>query len=93
MGEDTRRVLRECGCVYLQTIGGAAVYLASRIRKAAGVWMLEEFGQAEAMWLFEVENFPAIVTMDSYGNDVHAEVEATSLRKLRELTGQLLNNA
>ena len=34
MGEGTRRALKEYGCVYLHTIGGAAVYLAARIRKA-----------------------------------------------------------
>jgi len=85
MGEGTRRALKEYGCVYLHTIGGAAVYLAARIRKAVGVWKLEEFGPTEAMWLFEVEGFPAIVTMDSHGNDLHREVEEASFRRFSEL--------
>ncbi|MDA8432132.1 MAG: FumA C-terminus/TtdB family hydratase beta subunit [Nitrospiraceae bacterium] len=85
MGEATRAALREEGCVYLHTTGGAAVYLAGRIKKAADVWMLEEFGPTEAMWLFEVEGFPAIVTMDSHGNDIHAEVEAASFQRFSEL--------
>jgi tartrate/fumarate subfamily iron-sulfur-dependent hydro-lyase beta chain len=85
MGEATRRALREDGCVYLHTVGGAAVYLANRIKKVAGVWKFEEFGPTEAMWLFEVEGFPAIVTMDSHGNDIHREVEEASYRKFSEL--------
>jgi tartrate/fumarate subfamily iron-sulfur-dependent hydro-lyase beta chain len=88
MGGGTRRALQEDGCVYFHAVGGAAVYLANRIKKAAGVWMLEEFGPTEAMWLFEVENFPAVVTMDSHGNDIHTEVEAESFRKFSELTGK-----
>ncbi len=88
MGEATRRALKENGCVYLHTVGGAAVYLADRIRKVRGVWKLEEFGQAEAMWLFEVEGFPAIVTMDCHGNDIHRQVEEESLRRFSALTGE-----
>jgi len=85
MGEDTRRALKENGCVYLHTMGGAAVYLADRIRKVRGVWKLEEFGPTEAMWFFEVEEFPAIVTMDCQGNDIHGQVEEESFRRLSEL--------
>jgi tartrate/fumarate subfamily iron-sulfur-dependent hydro-lyase beta chain len=86
MGEATRRALKESGCVYFHAIGGAAVYLAARIRKTVGAWKLEEFGPTEAMWLFEVEGFPAIVTMDSHGNDLHREVEGASFRRFSELT-------
>ncbi len=85
MGEATRHALKEYGCVYLHTMGGAAVYLADRIRKVSGVWKLEEFGPTEAMWLFEVEGFPAIVTMDCLGNDIHEEVEKESFRRFEEL--------
>ncbi len=88
MGEATRRALKENDCVYLHTIGGAAVYLADRIRKVRGVWKLEEFGQAEAMWCFDVEAFPAIVTMDCHGNDIHRQVEEGSLMRFSELTGK-----
>jgi tartrate/fumarate subfamily iron-sulfur-dependent hydro-lyase beta chain len=88
MGEKTRQALLENGCVYLHTIGGAAVYLADRIKKAHGAWMLEEFGPTEAMWLFEVEDFPAIVTMDSDGGDQHAEIEKMSVERFAELMGK-----
>jgi tartrate/fumarate subfamily iron-sulfur-dependent hydro-lyase beta chain len=87
MGEATRRALKENDCVYLHTIGGAAVYLADRIKRVPGVWKLEEFGQTEAMWLFEVEGFPAIVTMDCMGNDIHGKIEEESFRRFRALVG------
>lgn len=85
MGEKTLKALQEAGCVYLQTIGGAAAYLADRIVKTIDAWKLEDFGTTEAMWLFEIKDFPAIVTMDSYGNSLHKEIEAASLLKFKEL--------
>ena len=88
MGEKTLSALKENACVYFQAIGGAAVYLADRIKKVLGVWKLEEFGPAEAMWLLEAEGFPAIVTMDAHGNDIHREIEKMSFRKFSELIGQ-----
>jgi len=85
MGSKTMDALRECGCVYLHTIGGAAVYLADRVKKIVDGWKVEEFGMAEAMWLFDVEGFPAVVTMDAHGNSLHREVEAFSADNLRRL--------
>jgi fumarate hydratase class I len=41
-----------------------------------------EFGTPEAMWHLEVEDFPAIVTMDAHGNSLHRDVEAASAEKL-----------
>jgi fumarate hydratase class I len=87
MGEKTRQALKDHGCVYFNTIGGAAVYLADRIAKVLGVWKLEEFGLAEAMWHLEVKDFPAIVTMDAHGRDIHRDIEELSMIKLRELIG------
>ena len=49
--------------------------------------MLEEFGVPEAMWVIEVEQFPVVVTMDSHGGSLHAEVEQASQAKLKELIG------
>ncbi len=87
MGERTLEALKESGCVYLHTMGGAAVYLADRIKRTLGVWMLDEFGPTEAMWFFEVGDFPAIVTMDAHGNDMHREIEKKSRARFAELTG------
>lgn len=88
MGAKTLQALKENTCVYFHTIGGAAVYLADRIKNTSGVWKLDEFGPTEAMWFFEVEGFPAIVTMDAHGNDIHREIENISLKKFLELIGK-----
>ena len=85
MGEKTLKAMQEAGCVYLHTIGGAAAYLADRIKRTLDVWKLEEFGTTEAMWRFEVESFPAIVTMDAHGNSMHKEIEQESFRRFSEL--------
>jgi len=51
------------------------------------VWRLEEFGRTEAMWVFDVEKFPAIVTMDAHGRSLHEEIESKSNRIFRKLIG------
>jgi tartrate/fumarate subfamily iron-sulfur-dependent hydro-lyase beta chain len=88
MGPATFEALKETGSVYFQAVGGAAVYLADRIKRTLGVWKLDEFGPTEAMWLFEIEDFPAIVTMDSVGNNIHREIEKTSFEIYSELLGK-----
>ena len=87
MGPRTLKALKENGCVYLNTVGGAAVYLADRVKSVAGVWKLEEFGMTEAMWILEVEDFPAIVTMDAHGKSLHEDVEKRSRREFKKLIG------
>jgi fumarate hydratase subunit beta len=87
MGKQTLQALREYGCVYLHTMGGAAVYLAGRVQKVVDVWKLDEFGMTEAMWLFDVKDFPAIVTMDSHGRSLHDELRESSYHELKKLVG------
>ncbi|PJA82962.1 MAG: fumarate hydratase, partial [Nitrospirae bacterium CG_4_9_14_3_um_filter_44_28] len=74
MCERTLNAMKKNGCVYFHTIGGAAAYLADRVKKVVDVWKLKEFGAPEAMWLLEVENFPAIVTMDAHGKSLHNDI-------------------
>ncbi|WP_138495464.1 fumarate hydratase [Paenibacillus pinistramenti] len=81
MGPKTLAALQEHGGVYLNAIGGAAQYYAECIKQVNGVDFME-FGIPEAMWHLEVDGFAAIVTMDSHGNSLHAEVEKDSLEKL-----------
>ncbi|NOX36742.1 MAG: fumarate hydratase [Calditrichaeota bacterium] len=83
MGEKTLEACRQYGCVYLHAIGGAAQIYAKTIEKVHGVY-LEQFGSPEAVWHFEVRNFPAVVTMDSHGNSLHRIVAETSHQKLLE---------
>jgi fumarate hydratase class I len=85
MGTKTLEAMKKFGCVYLNTIGGAASYLADRIKGIIGGFKVEEFGAAEAMWLLEVEDFPAVVTMDAHGKSLHEEIEKLSLENLQKL--------
>ncbi|MBQ7652127.1 MAG: fumarate hydratase C-terminal domain-containing protein [Victivallales bacterium] len=85
MGQATAAACRDYGCVYLHTIGGAAQVLASCIKSVPSVSKLEEFGAPEAIWRFEVEDFPAIVTMDSTGASLHKEVLESSQKRFLEL--------
>ena len=87
MGPKTLEGLDRCGAVYLHAIGGAAQVLASAIPKVEKVFMLEEFGVPEALWVIHVEKFPVVVTMDSHGTSLHDEVEANSDGRLKELLG------
>lgn len=82
MGDRTLKACEEHGCVYLHAIGGAAQVLAECIKKVDGVYLMEQFGAPEAIWEFHVENFPAVVTMDSHGGSLHKQIMAESQTQL-----------
>jgi fumarate hydratase class I len=84
MGARTLAALKEAGAVYLNAIGGAAQFYARTITSVDGVSLME-FGTPEAMWHLTVEDFPAIVTMDSHGNSLHKDVELESGQELAAL--------
>jgi tartrate/fumarate subfamily iron-sulfur-dependent hydro-lyase beta chain len=84
MGDRTLEACRQHGCVYFHAIGGAAQVLAECIKRVRSVSFLKEFGSPEAIWELEVENFPAVVTMDASGNSLHKEVLAKSQSLLAE---------
>ena len=86
MGAKTLAALGEHGAVYLNAIGGAAQFYARAIKKVDDVSLLE-FGTPEAMWHLQVEDFPAIVTMDSHGNSLHKDIETESGRQLEIVGG------
>ena len=85
MGKKTLDGLQEVGAVYLNAIGGAAQFYAEKITGVTGVDFLEEFGVPEAMWQLQTQGFVAVVTMDSKGNSLHADVEKSSAAKLELL--------
>jgi fumarate hydratase class I len=85
MGAKTLAGLGKSGAVYLHAIGGAAQVLARAIPRVERVFMLEEFGVPEALWVIEVDRFPVVVSMDSHGKSLHDEVEAASKGRLGEL--------
>ena len=82
MGDKTLAACKEYGCVYLHAVGGAAQVLANCIKKVRNVYFMEKFGAPEAIWEFEVANFPAVVTMDAHGYSLHKEVFARSQAEL-----------
>ncbi len=84
MGKKTLAALKDSGAVYLNAIGGAAQYYARSIEKVLGVHLLD-FGIPEAMWHLRAKDFVAIVTMDSHGNSLHAEVEKETGERLHAL--------
>ncbi len=84
MGEATLKACSEIPGVYFHAIGGAAALLARSVEKVIGVYKLE-FGVPEAMWVIQIRDFPAVVTMDSHGNSLHEIVKADSKKILGTL--------
>ena len=71
-GDNYRDLFLPAGAVYLTTVGyGTGALLGRGIRRVREVHWLEELGNAQAMWVFEVENFgPFIVDSDLAGNSL-----------------------
>ncbi len=69
------------GAIYLTTVGyGTGALLGRGIKRVHDVHWADELGSAQAMWVFEVENFgPFLVDSDLQGNS------------LFERQGQLIN--
>ena len=84
MGPNTLRACQEQPAVYIHAIGGAASLIAESVKEVITVHKME-FGVPEAMWVIRVEDFPAVVTMDSHGQSIHEQVKARSKEKLAEL--------
>ena len=82
MGNKTLKACQDYGCTYLHAIGGAAQVLAECIKKVNGVYMMEDFGAPEAIWEFQVEDFPVVVTIDSHGGSLHQQVMDDSQAEL-----------
>jgi fumarate hydratase subunit beta len=87
MGAKTLMGCQEMGGAYLHAIGGAASWIAQTVTRVLGVYKLD-FGVPEAMWVIEVKDFPVVVTMDSHGGSLHAEVEQASKKALERLLAQ-----
>jgi fumarate hydratase class I len=81
MGTKTLKACEEEPGVYLHAIGGAASLIAKSVQRVIGVHKLD-FGVPEAMWVIEVKDFPAVVTMDSHGGSLHVDVENISSEQL-----------
>ncbi len=73
--EDYKTVLAPRGAIYLTTVGyGTGALLGRGVKHVRAVHWIDELGIAQAMWLFEVENFgPFIVDSDLAGNSLLAQ--------------------
>src|SRR5512135_3218399 len=77
MGAKTLLACQEVPAVYFHAIGGAAALIAESVKKVQGVYKLD-FGVPEAIWVIDVKDFPAVVTMDAHGNSLHDSVRQHS---------------
>lgn len=84
MGAKTLQACQEAPAVYFHAIGGAASLIAESVKRVLGVHKLN-FGVPEAIWVIQVQDFPAVVTMDAHGNSLHQEVREQSGRLLEDL--------
>jgi fumarate hydratase class I len=84
MGDRTMEACQQNGCVYLHAVGGAAQVLAECVKKVRNVYFAAEFGAPEAIWELEIEDFPAVVTIDAHGHSLHKEIFAASQAELEK---------
>ena len=75
MGQATLNAFRDLGGAYLAVVGGAAALQSTWIEAIEDV-DFEELNP-ECLWKFRIKGFgPMLVTMDSHGNSLHAQVNA-----------------
>jgi len=84
MADKTLKACQEVPAVYLHAIGGAAAVIADTVQKVVTVYKYD-FGVPEAIWVIEVKDFPAVVTMDSHGNSIHVDVKQKSKAVMEKL--------
>jgi fumarate hydratase class I len=87
MGARTLAACQEVPGVYFHAVGGAASLIAQSVEGVLGVYKYE-FGVPEAMWVIRVKDFPAVVTMDSHGVSLHADIEVKSRAALQGLLAE-----
>lgn len=85
--QDYRELFVPVGAIYLTTVGyGTGALLGRGIKDVKAVYWVEELGNAQAMWVFEVENFgPFLVESDLEGNSLfeqHNKLINANLEKL-----------
>ena len=79
-GPEVVAAMKEHGAVYFGAIGGCGALLGKCIKKAE-VIAYDDLG-AEAIRRLEVEDFPAIVIIDSQGNNLYETGRADYLKTL-----------
>jgi L(+)-tartrate dehydratase beta subunit len=87
MGQSTLDAFRELGGAYLAVVGGAAALETTWIEAIEDV-DLDDL-HPESLWKFRIKGFgPLLVTMDSHGGSLHAQVNAeAAARRAAVLAG------
>ncbi len=80
-GQEVKDAIKKFKAVYFAAIGGAGALISKKIRKA-DVIAYPELG-TESIMRLEVEDFPAVVVNDVYGEDLYR----IGLEKYREVVG------
>ena len=80
-GPEVTAAMKEHGAVYFGAIGGCGALLSKCIKKAE-VIAYEDLG-AEAIRRLEVEDFPAVVIIDSQGNNLYETGRTAYLESLQ----------
>ncbi len=67
--DEVKEAMKKYGAVYFAATGGAAALISSHIKEAELI-AYEDLG-TEAVRRLYVEDFPAVVVIDSFGNDLY----------------------
>lgn len=74
--------IRRHGAAYLVAVGGAA-YLLSKAIRSSRVVAFEDLGM-EAIYEFELEDFPVTVAVDAMGDSIHRVIPIRAQGKVQE---------
>jgi fumarate hydratase subunit beta len=85
MGKRTAEAMKKHVAAYAIFTGGAGVLAAKAIKRVVDVHWLD-LGMAEAMWVFEVEDFgPLTVMIDPTGRNYYDELREEARRKVADI--------
>lgn len=88
MGQGTLDAFRDLGGAYLAVVGGAAALETTWIEEIEDVDMDDL--HPESLWKFRIKGFgPLLVTMDSHGKSLHADVNAGAAAKRAAILASL----
>lgn len=75
-------------CVYLAYTGGCAAVTGEFFKVKDLFW--GDLGMPEAVWELECTGFgPLVVAVDAHGGDLYSDVRAESLRRFKEIVGDV----
>ncbi len=77
MSEATAEAIRRNHAVYFAAIGGAGATYGNAVRKAECIAFPDLF--SEAVYRMEVEDFPLVVAIDSFGGNIYRRSDGRSV--------------